>query len=205
MVDDSKHARGRRRGRRRPDSEERDILDMLSPVEAASVLRALLERRPKLREQAREAAKELVDDVSPEGVAEDVKWSMLQLGYEELNARAGRHEWGYVEPTDAAWELLEEAIEDFVMDARRRRELGLVAAAESMFQGIVLGLYEIRDAPSGDVLGWAPDFPAEAAGQAIETLLKATPPEDRSHTRDRIKAFLEEWAPEWTGMRIDGC
>jgi len=33
------------------------------------------------------------------------------LDYEDLNARAGSHKWGYVEPSEAAWEILEETVE----------------------------------------------------------------------------------------------
>lgn len=49
------------------------------------------------------------------------------MDYDDLNARAGRHEWGYVEPTEAAWEILEETVEPFREDMKRHLDLGLEA------------------------------------------------------------------------------
>src|SRR2546430_12263331 len=47
----------------------------------------------------------------------------------DLNARAGSHEWGYVEPSEAAWEILEETVEPVLDDMKRHIELGLEAEA----------------------------------------------------------------------------
>jgi len=62
--------------------------------------------------------------------------------YESFNGRAGKQAWGYVEPTDATWELLGEAVEDVVADMKRRANLGLHEAAEAICCGIVLGLHK---------------------------------------------------------------
>lgn len=62
----------------------------------------------------------------------------MQLGLEMLQesrlrswgpASAGRQGWGYVEPTEAAWELLEGALNPFLDEMRRRVELGLFIRA----------------------------------------------------------------------------
>jgi hypothetical protein len=90
------------------------------------------------------------------------------LDYDVLNARAGSHEWGYVEPSEAAWEILEETAEPFFDDLKRRLELGLEAEALEICKGLVLGCYRLSEHEGGDVLGWASDFPAEAAGNALE-------------------------------------
>jgi hypothetical protein len=88
--------------------------------------------------------------------------------YEVLNARAGSHEWGYVEPAEAAWEILEETVEPFREDMKRHLELGLEAEALKICKGLVLSCYRLSERAGGDVLGWAPDFPGEAAGKALE-------------------------------------
>lgn len=58
------------------------------------------------------------------------------LEADAIQGRAGKQSWGYVEPTEAAWELLEEAVDDVVADMKRRMELGLDAAAEAICCGI---------------------------------------------------------------------
>ena len=105
-----------------------------------------------------------------EGGAEDVQEAVLDLDIDDLDTRAGRHGWGYVEPADAAWELLEEAINPFLAEMKRHIEPGFEAAATATCAGIVMGLYRCRGKNSDQVLGWAVDFPAETAGHAVATL-----------------------------------
>lgn len=116
-----------------------DLLSRVRPHEAAAILRVLLERQPKLQGEAEEIAKAMVTDVRVEDVAEVVEQSVLGLDLDDLKARAGRHSWGYVEPTEAAWELLEEKLNPFLDDMKRQIELGFEGAAVAMCQGIVLG------------------------------------------------------------------
>ena len=51
---------------------------------------------------------------------------------------------------------------------KRRMELRLEAEALEILKGMVLGCYRLSERKGGDVLEWAPDFPAEAAGNALE-------------------------------------
>lgn len=56
---------------------------------------------------------------------------------------------------------------------KRRFDAGTEHAAEQICQGIIIGLYGVRDATNSDgALGWAPDFPAEAAAFATSTLIE---------------------------------
>lgn len=55
--------------------------------------------------------------------------------------------------------------EPFREDMKR---LGLEAEALKICKGLVLGCYRLSERAGGDVLGWAPDFPAEAAGDVLE-------------------------------------
>lgn len=116
------------------------VLARLKPEEGGDVLRSLLERHPELIAEAEEIARVTVTDVDADAVAEDVAHAVLDLDIEDLDTRAGRHSWGYVEPTEAAWELLEEAIDPFLAEMKRHIELGFEAAAKATCAGIVLGL-----------------------------------------------------------------
>ena len=162
------------------------VLEKLDGAEAASVLRLLLERHPELRSEAEAIGADVLSDVSFLPVADEVENAVLQFDYDDLNARAGRHSWGYVEPTEAAWELLEEAVAEFVDDMMRYLDLGLEKQAQELCQGILLGLYRVRHGGGNDVLGWAPDFPREKAGCVVEKWNGHLPP-----------AFVSEHIPEW--------
>jgi len=144
------------------------LLDRLKPGEAATVFRRLLKAHPDLSSEADEIARSLLRELEYEDVAAEIEDEIRALDYEDLNARAGSHEWGYVEPSEAAWEILEETVEPVLDDMKRHIELGLEAEALEICKGMVLGLYRLSEREGGDVLGWAPDFPAEAAGNALE-------------------------------------
>jgi hypothetical protein len=120
-------------------------------------------------------ARSLLKQMDYEDVAAEIEDEIRALDYEVLNARAGSHEWGYVEPSEAAWEILEETVEPFREDMKRHLELGLEAEALEICKGLVLGCYRLSEREGGDVLGWAPDFPAEAAGSG-EARRKKRPP-----------------------------
>jgi len=59
-------------------------------------------------------------------------------------------------------------VEPFREDMKRHLELGLEAEALKICKGLVLSCYRLSERAGGDVLGWAPDFPGEAAGKALE-------------------------------------
>jgi len=170
-----------------------NVLGRLSSAEAASVLNCLLRRHPELRPEAEAVAADILSDVSFLTVAEDVESAVLQFDYDDLNSRAGGHSWGYVEPSEAASEMLEEEVKPFLDDMRRYLELGLEEQAREQCQGILLGLYRVLDGRENDVLGWAPDFPADTAGHAFEVWREGSLDGRRQLSRE----FVAEHIPEW--------
>ena len=66
--------------------------------------------------------------------------ALLALDQEDLAANAGRTRYGYVEPTEAAWSLLEAAVEPWLEDITRRASLGLIEAARRLGLGILQAL-----------------------------------------------------------------
>ena len=175
-----------------------DLLAGISPEESAAVLRVLLDRHPALRSEAEEIATAAVTDVRSEDVADAVEDAILGLDLDDLGARAGRHSDGYVEPTEAAWELLHEELETFLEDMKRLVELGFEAATVSTCEGIVLGLYRVRGKNSDQLLGWAEDFPAEGAGDALATLARESA---ARHGRAwKLSERFAEAVPDWSTM-----
>jgi hypothetical protein len=178
------------------------VLDKLQPSEAAAVLARLLAAHPEFRAEAEQMARSFLNEVSFESVADEVEGVLRQFDLDDLNGRAGGHSWGYTEPSEAAWELLDEALEPFVEDMKRHLGLGLEEEAREICQGIVLGLYRIRDEDGDEFLGWAADFPAEAAQGAVADWISgskqgaASGHADPKHTAP-FREFAEKHVPEW--------
>jgi len=179
----------------------RRTLERLKPEEAAGVLRHLLEVHPELASEAEGMARSLLHQVDYEDIAAEIEDEIRALDYEVLNARAGPHEWGYVEPSEAAEEILEETVEPLREDMKRHLELGLEAEALEICKGLVLGCYRLSERAGGDVLGWAPDFPGEAAGYALEVWYTGTDaPKSRAARRKNRPPLPPDFlnlVPKW--------
>jgi len=181
------------------------VLDAMQPSEHEAVLRRILDTHPELRPEAEAIATQILSAPSVEEVADDVCTALSWLELDQLNGRAGSQPGGgYLGPDEAAWELLEEEVEDIFADMRRRAEAGLQVAAEAICCGIVRGLYEAEQKGSDGLLAWAPDFPAEMAGDAVCTLIQALPAEERPSARDRLLEALESHVGDW-GAMIEGA
>jgi hypothetical protein len=180
------------------------LLERLKPGEAAIVLRRLLEAHPDLSSEADAMARLLLQQLEYEDVAAEIEDEIRALDYEDLNARAGSHEWGYVEPSEAAGEILEETVKPFLDDMKRHIELGLEAEALEICKGMVLGFYRLSEREVGDVLGWAPDFPAEAARNALVVWLAGTnDPKNRNKRRKNCPPLPPDFlsmVPKWIAM-----
>ncbi|MBP7160361.1 MAG: hypothetical protein ACOX51_10815 [Myxococcota bacterium] len=177
-----------------------DALDHLEPEEQAQVLHELLQRHPELRVEANEIAASFIDDVCVEAVAADVVRRIEQADEMGFGHRAGRQRNGYVEPTQAAWDVLEESVEDIQTDMKRRVKAGMKRAAEKICQGILIGLHTIEGTDSDGPLGWAQDFPAETAGWTLSLLLEQYPQDQREAAGNRVILGIEDKDDGWIEM-----
>jgi hypothetical protein len=117
-------------------SDQRSALDALSAIEKGAVLDDLLTARPDLREPAEAHAARLMKDAERSAIADDVASALKWLDVSELNTRAGYQPgFGYVNPAEAADEILDEALQPFLDDLQRRAGLGMASAAAEVAAG----------------------------------------------------------------------
>lgn len=159
------------------------------------MLDALVAGRPELAVEAERLAAELLSSVSVEQIRSDVELALTGIPLDALASRAGRvRRRGYVDETDAAWELVEEAIEPFRSDLGRRAALDLLDASANLAVGIVAGLFQMREPEMGTVLAYAgEDSPRELASDILDFAAKLSvevPPD----------AADDRW-PDWTDLR----
>ena len=178
----------------------RHALDALAPGESTDVLKALLGRHPELRREAETIARDLLAGTDPESIASSVREAVLSPDLSDLGARAGRNIYGYVHETDAAWEILEEAVQPFLDDLRRLVDLNMQDKAVLFCCAIISGLYMSRHPPDGAVLAYAPHFPMETAGETADILARES---RRKHRRvwSLPRGVVSEW-PDWREMLL---
>jgi hypothetical protein len=142
-------------------SASRETLSALavsSEAEKADVLDELVAIDHELQDRAERVARSRLSDVETDGVASAVTAALLALDQEDLAANAGRTRYGYVEPTEAAWSLLEAAVEPWLEDIARRASLGLLDAVRRLGLGILEALDRI-DHTRATMTSWFPGLP----------------------------------------------
>ncbi|MCP4960301.1 MAG: hypothetical protein GY925_13665 [Actinomycetia bacterium] len=145
------------------------VLAVATPLEKNTVLEQLLAAHLDLIDEAEGLASGLLSSASAEQIAHELAHQLGSLGFEELPGRAGRIPGrGYVNETDAAWELLEEALDPFLTDIRRRAVLGFAQAAAAIAGGAIAGLDRLREAPDGQLIALAGE---DAVDTLTETVL----------------------------------
>jgi hypothetical protein len=168
LASDVLESRGRSRGHEgHVVLAGQELESLLNPLDD------LLRSRPDLADAAEALARARLEITDTEVLAADVAWAVEELVWEDIGGRIGyQPRRGYVHPNEAAWELLEEAIQPFIDDVNRRAELDLQPAAVGVAVGLVAGLYDCRGADDGTVLGEAggDDAAFELASWALRTL-----------------------------------
>jgi hypothetical protein len=165
-----------------------DCLDLLTGDEALAVLRQLLSSDPDLLAEGRRAANALLATVSFTDVATGVLDALLALDLEDLDA--GPRARGYVEPSEAAWKAIEEAVTPYFHDLERRVKLRHENEAVELCKGIVLGLYRAEHR-GFELLEYAEDCPSELAGHAVDIWQRRR----RNYVLPRT--FIEKLTPDW--------
>lgn len=147
------------------------VVAAATPQEKARVLDQLLGARPELIGEAEVLLRALLSSTTAEAIADEVTGVLGSLGFEELAGRAGRIPGrGYVHETDAAWELLEEALEPFLADVRRLHSVGLGESAAAIASGTVAGLERLRRAPDGQLIAFAGDDAIDTMTESVRGL-----------------------------------
>lgn len=176
---------------RRPRTRKASIMDSLSLGEKGELLDQLLAVQPQLRAQVEQLAHDRLAAEDRDSIAAQVEDALTGHGIEELSSRAGRQPGrGFVHESEAAGEILDEALQPFLDDLHRRAKLGMTTAATELAIGVLCGLYEIRDSESDTLLGYAPDYAINRADHVIQECSKAgiTLPDDD----------LLDLTPEWS-------
>jgi len=193
--------------RSRVTRDQRSLLEALDAPEAKRLLGALLDKRPELLADVAALADAKLGAVTVEDVAEDVAFALGELGVEDVWEHSGAQSDGsYVEPSEAASTVVEEALSPFVEDLARRIGLGREGEALAVCQGTLLGLYRVAQAASegeaGFLDGYGPDCIRDTAGFVIETWKRGgTRAGSGSARRVRDWAAMHQFAsealPEW--------
>ncbi|WP_371779715.1 hypothetical protein [Streptosporangium subroseum] len=170
------------------------VVSALSVAERADVLVALIEAHPELAAEAERLAGSLLAGHGRERTAHSIAAELRGLHLGDLAGRAGpRWDGGHVDPVDAAYELVQEAVQPYLDDVARRARAGARAAALEVGLGLLSGLYGCRHEDDPDLVlvqAGLPDVIDHQVDHVIAAMDKAGLPIP--------DGWMADQCPEWT-------
>jgi len=178
--------------------DPREIIDHISPTDALSILRTLADSDEGLAQRIAEIAMAHLSEVDLEEVAAVLYDELDALEVEEVWDRAGRTRHGYVEPGEAADQMIEEVLDSFLEELTKYQNLGMNTEANRMCMGLLLGLYRFKRESTSEFKDWVPDAPSIFA----EVVVDAWKAGSLSRADVAVvKAFVEDELGGW-GARL---
>lgn len=175
-----------------------EIINQLSPEDALTVLKTLARDDEQLAARIAEIATAHLGAVDPEEVAYELYEELEFLEVEEVWDRAGPTRHGYVEPGEAADEMVDEIIEPYLEELKKLQSLGMSTQANRMCMGLLLGLYKFEHESRSKFKDWAGDAP----GIFAETVVDAWKAGGASKADTAaVRAFIEDELGGW-GARL---
>ncbi|MFQ5812175.1 MAG: hypothetical protein ACE5I2_03130 [Anaerolineae bacterium] len=178
--------------------DPREIIDHLSHIDALAILRILAGSDEQLATRIAEIATAYLSEVDPEEVAAILYDELNFLEVEDVWDRAGPTRYGYVEPGEAAGQMIEEVLEPFLEELAKYQKLDMNTEANRMCMGLLLGLYQFEHESTSKFKDWAPDAPIIFAETVVDAWKDGTP--SRADIA-AVKAFVEDELGGW-GARL---
>lgn len=146
----------------RTKDKTRNIFDEISADDALAILRLLAKEDPKVAKRIEQIAIEYLSGVDIEDIAFEVYFELDSIEVEEVWDRSGRTRNGYVEPTEMACQMFEEALEPFVEEMKKYQKLSMFVEAKNYCIGILKGICRFEKESTSEYKDWAVDAPAES-------------------------------------------
>jgi hypothetical protein len=170
------------------------IISQLSPNDALAVLKVLASEDKGLAARIVEIATAHLDEIDSGEVAFELYDELNTLRVEEVWDRAGPTRRGYVDPGEAAGQMVKETIDPYLEEIKKYQALGMNVQANRMCMGLLLGLYKFDDESTSEFMGWAPDAPGIFAEEVVEVWKAGSP--SRADVK-ALRTFIEEALFGW--------
>ena len=171
-----------------------EIIDQLSASEARSILKALGAGDKGLGIQIADMALSYLSGVDVEQVAVFLYEELDTLEVEEAWDRSGQTRHGYVDPSEAADQMIEEVLEPCLADLAKYQKLGMNMEANRVCMGLLQGFCRFEEESKAEFKNWAPDAASNFAWVVVDAWKKGAP---SKADRKALKAFIEEEMAGW--------
>ena len=179
-------------------SQKGNILAEIDADTALEILRRLAEDNADLKAKIKQTALEIMKGVNVEGVAYDLFFCLDSLRVEDVWDHSGRTRYGYVEPTEYAWQMFENELEPFFEEMRRYHKLSMHEEARNYCMGILLGIHKFEEEATTEFADWAVDAPQDFFTRVLdEWNSKCKRKKDIETVSSFAKEKFNTWWKDW--------
>ena len=174
--------------------QETSILDKIEAGDGLAILKMLAKEDTSLLKKIEDAALEYFSEVEVEDIADEVFYELDSLEVEDVWDQSGSTRYGYVDQNEKAWEMLEDAIESYLVELKKYQELEMEEEAKKYCMGILKGIYKFEKESKNEFKDWATD----ASGDNFERVFEKWK-ERCTNLNDikEMKEFIKKNFPGW--------
>jgi hypothetical protein len=149
------------------NKKEEKLLDNLKYEMAISILKKLYADK-EVRRKLISLAEAALQKIDADEIANDVFSELNMLDVDDLYRDSGKTRYGYVEPSELAHTMAEDAVEPFVSDIAKYRDLGMKGEEMETCRGLLRGLMKYENNGSNELKDWIPDSIMEIAKSILD-------------------------------------
>ncbi len=150
-------------------NKSKKIIDTIEPIEALKILKLLSENDLTLAKQIEKLFLEQVQKIDMEDLAADILAELDFIDVEDLWERSGSTRDGYIEPGEAAWAMLEEAINPYIEKMKRYHSLKMFKEEMACCMGLISALHQFENESESEFKEWVVDAPLSIADDILST------------------------------------
>ena len=181
--------------RTKKNSRKQNIFNIITPDDAFVILQTLAKEDKEIAKRIKQLAMEYLSDVDVKGIADEVYSALDCIDVHDLWDNAGPTRDGYVDVTELAWEMFEEALEPFLKELKKYQKLSMPTEAKYKCMGILQGIYRFEKESNSEFKDWAVDAPGENFSAVLDEWRDGCEsPEDLQEMEQFIQDNCSKWA-----------
>ena len=176
-------------------SNSPDYLEILTPDQAMLILKSLINTDPKLKVEFEKLAKEIIETLNIDEIAEEIYSSLDKIDIDEVWHRAGRQKDGeYQDSYDIIINDIEDILEPFVRKIKSYIQQNILFSANVLCKGVLKGLHDFEKESGSEILNDLVDGLESVANDNIIGLWDRVNSIEDSET---IDDFISKELPNW--------
>ena len=173
---------------------KRDIFNAIDAQDAYEILKIMAKKDEDMAKIIEQVALDYLNEVDPEDVAADVYSVLDNIPVEDVWHFSADTRRGYVDSTQATWEIFEEAMEPFLAQLKKYQDLPLSKEAKSHCKGILEGLHKFGKESDSEYREWAEGCPGNYGAYVLKKWKEGV---DDAKEITEMEQFFEERFSEW--------